>query len=52
MVQEGKEIVEKREELEDGTFKEEYTGDLFGVRHTENGEFIISAKKGDFTIHG
>ena len=52
MVQEGKEIVEKREELEDGSVKEEYNGELFAVRHTENGEFVISAKKGDFTMHG
>ena len=25
---------------------------MFGVRHTENGEFVISAKKDDFTMYG
>lgn len=40
MVQEGKEI------------GADYAGELFGVRHTENGEFIISSKKDDYTING
>ena len=52
MVQEGKEICEKPLEMEDGTIKEAYHGQLFGVRHTENGEFIISSKKDDFTVYG
>ena len=52
MIQEGKEICDKPVEMEDGTIKEAYHGQLFGVRHTENGEFIISSKKDDFTIYG
>ena len=41
MVQEGKEI---------GV--DNYEGELFGIRHTENGEFIISSRKDDYTVNG
>lgn len=52
LVQEGKELVETLTTMEDGTVKQPYHGELFGIRHTENGEFIISAKKGDYIQYG
>ena len=30
----------------------ESTPDLFAERQTENGEFVISSKQGDFTLYG
>lgn len=38
--------------LEDGTVKHPYHGELFAQRQTENGEFIISSKLGDYTLYG
>lgn len=38
--------------MEDGSVKVPYHGDLFAQRQTENGEFIISSRKGDFTMYG
>ena len=56
LVQEGKELSTDNENepkvLEDGTVKQPYHGDLFAQRWTENGEFIISCRKDDFTLYG
>lgn len=38
--------------LEDGTVKYPYHGELFAQGQTENGEFIISSKLGDYTLYG
>jgi len=56
LIQEGKTLAQDSETesktLEDGTAVEPYHGELFAQRLTENGEFIISSKPGDFTMHG
>jgi hypothetical protein len=38
--------------MEDGSVTKPYFGDLFAKRVSENGEFIISSKKDDFTVYG
>ena len=64
LVQEGKQLLpetdidkynnqpEKTENEEDDNVPKPYFGDLFAQRLTENGEFIISCKPGDFTLYG
>ena len=56
LVLEGKEISPDNEKepkvQENGTLKYPYHGELFAQRLTENGEFIISCNKDDFTING
>lgn len=56
LVQEGKELAQPGDTepkvLEDGTMKTPYHGDLFAQRQSENGEFVISSKQGDYTIYG
>ena len=56
IVQEGKELHADHETepitQEDGSVKKPYHGDLFAQRQSENSEFIISSKVGDFTPFG
>ena len=56
LVQEGKDLAQPGETepkvQEDGSLKYPYHGDLFAQRQTENGEFIISCKQGDYTLYG
>lgn len=56
LIQEGKELAHpddtEPKAMEDGTTKMPYHGELFAQRQTENGEFIISSKQGDYTMFG
>jgi ribosomal protein L17 len=56
LIQEGKELADpsdvEAKVLEDGSVSLPYHGELFAERVSENGEFIISQKKGDFTMFG
>ena len=55
LVQEGKTLAQENEQpktLEDGTVQMPYYGELFACRMSENSEFIISCKEGDYTLYG
>lgn len=56
LVQEGKELAQiddtEPKVMPDGSIKLPYHGELFAQRHTENGEFVISSKWGDYTMFG
>jgi len=51
LVSEGKDIAAEGTVAKEGE-PEPYFGELFAQRMTENGEFIISKKPGDFTLYG